>query len=310
MPDQEFVWQDPIPAVDHNLVNGRDVNRLKRDILASGLSTSELVRTAWASASTYRGTDMRGGANGARIRLAPQNTWQANDPQELSRVLGVLEGIQTDFNDANSRRKVSLADVIVLGGVAAIEQAAERAGIDVDVPFVPGRMDASQQQTDVNSFAVLEPTADGFRNYFASGNSRSPAQMLVEKAALLDLTVPEMTALIGGMRALDANAGGVDHGVFTERPGVLSNDFFVNLVDMSTQWSPSSMSAGIYEGRNRYTGELMWTATPVDLIFGSNSELRAIAEVYATAGAEEKFVQDFVAAWTKVMTLDRFDLDS
>lgn len=308
VPDQEFVWQDPIPAVDHDLVNARDITRLKRSILASGLTVPELVRTAWASASSYRGTDMRGGANGARLRLAPQNNWAANNPAELQRVLGVLEGIQSDFNDDNRRRQVSLADVIVLGGVAAIEQAAEQAGVEVEVPFVPGRMDASQEHTDVNSFALLEPSADGFRNYFGSNNSRSPAEMLIEKAALLNLTASEMTVLVGGMRALDANAGGADHGVFTDQPGALSNDFFVNLIDMSTQWTQSSDTAGIYEGRDRASGELKWTATPVDLIFGSNSELRAIAEFYAADDAEEKFAQDFVNAWTKVMMLDRFDL--
>jgi catalase-peroxidase len=308
VPDQEFVWQDPIPAVDHDLVSSRDITRLKRSILDSGLTVPELVRTAWASASTYRGTDMRGGANGARIRLAPQNNWAANNPAELERVLGVLEGIQSDFNDDNRRKQVSLADVIVLGGAAAIERAAEQAGVEVEVPFVAGRMDASQEQTDVNSFALLEPSADGFRNYFGSDNSRSPAEMLIEKAALLDLTASEMTVLVGGMRALDANAGGAAHGVFTDRPGALSNDFFTNLIDMSTQWTQSSDTAGIYEGRDRATGELKWTATPTDLIFGSNSELRALAEFYAADDAEEKFVQDFVDAWTKVMTLDRFDL--
>ncbi|GJM12539.1 MAG: catalase-peroxidase 2 [Pseudohongiella sp.] len=308
VPDQEFVWQDPIPAVDHDLVNSRDITRLKRSILESGLTGSELVRTAWASASTYRGTDMRGGANGARLRLAPQNNWEANNPAELERVLGVLEGIQSDFNGDNRRKQVSLADVIVIGGAAAIEQAAEQAGIEVDVPFVPGRMDASAEQTDVNSFALLEPSADGFRNYFGDNNSRSPAEMLIEKAALLDLTASEMTVLVGGMRALDANAAGAQHGVFTDRPGTLSNDFFVNLIDMSTQWTQSSSAAGIYEGRDRATGEIKWTATPADLIFGSNSELRAIAEYYAADDAQEQFVQNFVDAWSKVMMLDRFEV--
>ncbi|MBL4572910.1 MAG: catalase/peroxidase HPI [Gammaproteobacteria bacterium] len=308
VPDQEFVWQDPIPAIDHDLVNARDITRLKRSILASGLTVSELVRTAWASGSTYRGTDMRGGANGARLRLAPQNNWAANNPTELERVLEVLEGIQSDFNGDNRRKQVSLADVIILGGAAAIEQAAEQAGVEVEVPFIPGRMDASAEQTDVNSFALLEPSADGFRNYFGSNNSRSPAEMLIEKAALLDLTVSEMTVLVGGMRVLDANAGGAAHGVFTDRPGTLSNDFFTNLIDMSTQWTQSSSFAGIYEGRDRATGELKWTATPVDLIFGSNSELRAVAEFYAADDAKEKFARDFVDAWTKVMMLDRFDL--
>lgn len=308
VPDQEFVWQDPIPAPDYDLINARDVRRLKESILESGLTVSELVRTAWASASTYRGTDMRGGANGARVRLAPQRDWAANTPAELNRVLNVLEGIQADFNEDSSRRQVSLADLIVLAGAAAIESAAEQAGYSVEVPFTPGRGDAAQDQTDVDSVAVLEPLADGFRNYFASGNSRSPAEMLVEKAALLGLTAPEMTALVGGMRALDANAAGSEHGVFTDRPGTLSNDFFVNLLDMSTVWERSPSDAGIYVGRDRATGAEKFTATPADLIFGSNSELRALAEFYAAAGGEEKFVEDFIAAWTKVMTLDRFDL--
>ncbi len=311
VPDVEFVWQDPIPEVNHALINAGDVADLKEEILDSGLSTRELVRTAWASASTYRGTDMRGGANGARIRLAPQNGWEANNPAELENVLSTLEEIQNDFNrDQSGNKRVSLADLIVLGGAAAIEQAAARGGVDVEVPFVPGRGDATQAQTDVESFAVLEPTADGFRNYFAEGNNRSPAAMLIEKAALLELSVPEMTVLVGGMRALDANYGGVGHGVFTDRPGTLSSDFFTNLVDMSTVWSRSTMSEGIYEGRDRDTGELLWTATPVDLIFGSNSELRAVAEFYAQDDAREQFVRDFVDAWTKVMTRDRFDLES
>jgi catalase-peroxidase len=310
VPDQEFIWQDPIPAVDYTLVNAEDVARLKREILSSGLSTAELVRTAWASASTYRSTDMRGGANGARIRLAPQNGWAANQPDELGRVLGVLERVQGNFNrSARNNKRISVADLIVLGGAAAIEQAASRAGIEVVVPFLPGRNDASQDQTDVESFAALEPTADGFRNYFASDrNRRSPAEMLVEKAALLDLTIPEMTVLVGGMRALDANAGGADHGVFTNRPGTLTKDFFANLLDMSIVWSPSSDEEGIYVGRDRSTGAAKWTATPVDLIFGSNSELRAVAEFYAADDAAEQFVADFVAAWTKVMNADRFDV--
>ena len=307
-PDQEFVWQDPIPEVDHTLIQAQDAATLKGAILDSGLSAAELVRAAWASASTFRGTDMRGGANGARIRLAPQNDWSANDPPELQRVLETLEEIRGDFNSAQSGDKqVSLADLIVLGGAAAIEQAAAEAGIDVDVPFEPGRTDASEEQTDLDSFALLEPTADGFRNYFAGAAARSPAEMLVEKAALLNLTVPEMAVLVGGMRAMNANAGGSAHGVFTDRPGTLSNDFFVNLLDMSTQWAASSTD-GIYEGRDSTTGELKWTATPVDLIFGSNSELRAVSEFYAADDAREEFVHDFVAAWTKVMTLDRFDL--
>jgi len=307
-PEQSFVWQDPVPEVDYRLVNDRDVRRLKSEILESGLSTAELVRTAWASASSYRATDMRGGANGARLRLSPQKDWAANNPQELQRVLAVLEDIQTGFNEDNSRRQVSLADLIVLAGSAAIEAAAEQGGYEIDVDFVPGRSDASQADTEIESFSHLEPTADGFRNYFADDNARSPAEMLIEKAALLDLTVPEMTALVGGMRALDANTGNSSHGVFTARPGTLSNDFFVNLVDLSTVWNRSETTEGIYEGRDRASGELKWTATPVDLIFGSNSELRAIAEFYAASDAEDKFVQDFVSAWTKVMKLDRFDL--
>jgi len=276
-PNQEFVWQDPIPEVEYRLVSNRDVNRLKREILDSGLSTAELVRTAWASASTYRDTDMRGGANGARVRLAPQKNWSANDPQELARVLDVLGTIQSQFNERKSNKQVSLADLIVLAGTAAIEQAAEMGGYDVEVAFVAGRGDATQENTDVDSFAILEPTADGFRNYFSSGNSRSPAEMLIEKAATLNLTVPEMTVLVGGMRALDANAGQSKHGIFTDQPGTLSNDFFVNLIDLSVVWSRSSSEEGIFEGRDRATTELKWTATPVDLIFGSNSELRAIA---------------------------------
>jgi len=307
-PNQEFVWQDPIPAVEHSLVNNRDENRLKRDILDSGLSTSELVRAAWASASTYRDTDMRGGANGARVRLAPQNSWSANDPQELARVVDVLSAIQSEFNEKNSRKQVSLADLMVLAGNAAIEQAAEQGGHNVEVTFDAGRGDATQENTEVDSFAILEPTADGFRNYFALGNSRSPAEMLIEKAALLNLTVPEMAALVGGMRALDANTGQSKHGVFTDQPGTLSNDFFVNLIDLNVVWSRSATEEGIFEGHDRATNELKWTATPADLIFGSNSELRAIAEFYASEDSKEQFVQDFVSAWTKVMMLDRFDL--
>ena len=306
-PDREFIWQDPIPDVDHALIDRRDAAALKAAILDSGLSGAELVRAAWASAATFRGTDMRGGANGARIRLAPQNAWAANDPAELARVLGTLEGIRSDFDGAQSGdKRVSLADLIVLGGAAAIERAAARAGVELEVPFAPGRMDASQEQTDVQSFALLEPAADGFRNYFAGGNSRSPAEMLVEKASLLNLTVAEMTVLVGGMRAMNANAGGSAHGVFTDRPGTLSNDFFVNLLDMSTRWAPSS-TEGVYEGRDRATDEPRWTATPVDLIFGSHSELRAFAEFYAADDAQEVFVRHFVDAWAKVMTLDRFD---
>jgi len=309
IPDEVLIWQDPVPAADYDLVDAKDIAKLKSEILASGLTVSELVRTAWASAATFRGTDMRGGANGARVRLAPQKEWAVNNPAELAKVLKTLEGIQKDFNSAQSGgKRVSLADLIVLGGDAAIEQAARDAGVTVQVPFMPGRTDASQEQTDVPSFAVLEPSADGFRNYFASGNYRSPADMLVDRANLLTLTVPEMTVLVGGMRALDANAGQSAAGVFTNRPGTLSNDFFVNLLDMSTQWSKSSEAEGLYEGRDRSTGELKWTATPVDLVIGSQAELRAVAEVYAENGGQEKFVMDFVDAWTKVMNLDRFDL--
>ena len=308
VPGEEFLWQDPIPAVDYPLVNARDIARLKSDILASGLTVQQLVNTAWASASTYRGTDMRGGANGARIRLAPMKDWEANNPAELAEVLGVLEGIQTAFND-RGRRQISMADLIVLGGAAAIEKAAADAGFDVEVPFVPGRADTTQELTDVNGVAVLEPKADGFRNYFSADSRLSPAVALVDKADMLELSVPEMTVLVGGMRVLGANADGSSHGVFTDTPGVLNNDFFVNLVDMSVAWTPSS-TAGIYEGRSRDTGALVWTGTPVDLIFGSNSELRVVAELYAQDDAREKFVRDFVAAWTKVMQLDRFDIKS
>ena len=309
VPAEELLWQDPVPAVDHELVDASDVAQLKAKILDSGLTNPELIRTAWASASTFRGTDMRGGANGARIQLAPQRDWEVNDPAELDKVLGRLESIQGEFNRMqNGGKKVSLADLIVLGGAAAVERAAKQAGHDVRVPFVPGRTDATQEQTDVASFAVLEPTADGFRNYYSEGNYRSPAEMLVDKADMLTLTVPEMTALVGGLRALNANVGGSGHGVFTDRPGALSNDFFVNLLDMSTKWTKASTSGGIYEGRDRSTLELKWTATPVDLVFGSHAELRAVAEVYAEAGGEERFVGDFVDAWTKVMTLDRFDV--
>jgi len=310
VPREDLIWQDPLPNVEHPLIDAKNVAMLKTQILASGVTVPELVRTAWASAATFRGTDMRGGANGARIRLAPQKDWEVNNPGELARVLQRLETIQKDFNGTGSGgKKVSLADLIVLGGIAAIEQAAKNAGFNVQVPFAAGRADASQAQTDVMSFAPLEPTADGFRNYFRSGQRRSPAEMLVDRASLLTLTVPEMTVLVGGMRVLNANAGQAGHGVFTDRPGTLSNDFFVNLLDMSTQWSKSPTSEGIYEGRDRGTGKLKWTATPVDLIFGSNSELRAVAEVYAAADGKERFVRDFVKAWGKVMNLDRFDLD-
>ena len=309
VPAEVLLWQDPVPAVDYKMIDDKDIAKLKSSILDSGLTVPELVRTAWASAASYRGTDMRGGANGARVRLAPQKDWVANNPDELAKVLKKLGKVQQDFNKAQSGGKqVSLADVIVLGGSAAVEQAAKQAGHDIKVPFTPGRADASQKQTDVKSFAVLELTADGFRNYFGKGNARSPAEMLVDRADLLTLTVPETTVLVGGMRALNANTGQAAHGVFTDQPGTLSNDFFVNLLDMSTKWSKSAKSEGVYEGHDRSTGKLKWTATPVDLIFGSNSELRAVAEVYASDDAQEMFVTDFVAAWTKVMTLDRFDL--
>ena len=309
VPREDLIWQDPLPRVDHALVNAKDVAELKSRILASGVTVPELVRTAWASAASFRATDMRGGANGARIRLAPQKDWEVNNPTELAKVLPRLEGIQREFNGAQRGRKmVSLADLIVLGGVAAIEQSAKNAGSNVVVPFTPGRADASEAQTDVASFAYLEPTADGFRNYFGRGQRMSPPEMLVDRAKLLTLTVPEMTVLVGGMRSLNANAAQAGQGVFTERPGTLSNDFFVNLLDMSTTWSKASTSEGMYEGRDRATGKLRWTATPVDLMFGSSSELRAVAEVYAAADGKEMFVRDFVKAWAKVMTLDRFDL--
>jgi catalase-peroxidase len=311
VPDEVFIWQDPVPAVDHKLISDSDIASLKSKILESGLTVPELVRTAWASASTFRGSDMRGGANGARIRLAPQREWEANDPKELARVLKELETIQGDFNNkASGGRQVSMADLIVLGGAAAIEKAASDAGNKVEVPFTPGRTDASQEMTDVNSFAVLEPNADAFRNYYSDRSYGTPTRMLVEKADLLTLTVPEMTALVGGMRALGANSGGSKHGVFTDRPGQLSNDFFVNLLDMSTKWTKSAGAEGVYEGTDRATNKVKWTATPVDLIFGSSSELRAVAEAYASEDGKEQFINDFVAAWTKVMSLDRFDLKS
>jgi len=308
-PNEALYWQDPLPPVDYEQISSADVSRLKAEILASGLTVPELVRTAWASASSFRVSDMRGGANGARVRLAPQKDWAANDPAELTRVIDRLEQIQGSFNDAQAgNKRVSLADVIVLGGAAAIEQAASDFGYEVRVPFRPGRTDASQESTDIQAFAVLEPKADGFRNHFDSGSFLPPTQALVDRASQLSLTIPEMTVLVGGMRALDANTGGARHGVFTDRPGTLSNDFFVNLLDMSTQWRQSSEAAGIYEGLDRSTGDVVWTATPVDLIFGSNAELRAVAEFYAQDDAPERFVSDFVAAWTKVMTLDRFDI--
>ncbi len=307
VPKEALIWQDPVPKLDHKLVSAKDIAKLKATILTSGLSVSDLVKTAWASAATFRGSDMRGGANGARVRLAPQKSWQVNDPVELARAVKRLEKIQADFNKtARKGKKISLADLIVLGGAAAIEKAAKEAGHAVSVPFTPGRVDASQQQTDVHSFGFLKPTADGFRNYFEQNNARSPAEMLVEKAALLRLSVPEMTVLVGGLRVLDANAGGSKQGVFTDTPGALTNDFFVNLMDPSTKWRKASGRAGVYEGYDRASGLAKWTASPVDLIFGSNSELRAVAEVYAFEGMGQKFTEDFVAAWTKVMNLDRF----
>ena len=308
VPKEELLWQDPIPEVDHELVDAADIAALKGKILASGLSISQLVTTAWASAATFRGTDKRGGANGARIRLAPQKDWKVNQPAELAKVLPALEKIQTDFNSAQSGgKKVSLADLIVLGGCAAIEQAAKKAGHEVTVPFKPGRMDASQEQTDVEACAVLEPKFDGFRNYLANGHSLPAHEALLERAFMLTLTAPEMTALVGGMRVLNTNAGGSKHGVFTTRPETLTNDFFVNLLDMNTKWQASA-AEGVYEGRDRATGELKWTGTSVDLVFGSNSELRAVAEAYGCDDSPRKFVSDFVAAWDKVMNLDRFDI--
>ncbi len=309
IPREDLIWQDPLPRVDHPLIDAKDVATLKAMVLASGLTVPELVRTAWASAASFRGTDMRGGANGARVRLAPQKDWAVNNPAELAKVLARLEGIQKDFNGTTAGgKKVSLADLIVLGGGAAIEQAAKKGGHDVQVSFTPGRVDASDAQTDVSSFAPLEPAADGFRNYYRGGQRLSPAELLVDRANLLTLTVPEMTVLVGGMRALDANAEQSRHGVFTDRPATLSNDFFVNLLDMSTKWSKSATTEGLYEGTDRATGKVKWTATPVDLAFGSNSELRAVAEFYAANDGQAMFVRDFARAWAKVMSLDRFDL--
>jgi catalase-peroxidase len=303
------LWQDPVPEVDHELIGDRDIAALKDKILASGLSIPQLVSTAWASAASFRGTDKRGGANGARIRLEPQKDWEVNNPAELAKVLQTLEGIQQDFNSSQSGgTKVSLADLIVLGGCAAVEQAAKNAGHDITVPFAPGRTDASQEETDVESFAVLEPTADGFRNYLRPGEKLSPETLLLDRANLLTLTAPEMTVLIGGMRALNANVEQSAHGVFTDRPETLTTDFFVNLLDMSTEWNVSESEEGVYDGRDRATGDVKWTATAVDLVFGSNSQLRGISEVYAQDDSKEKFVRDFVAAWDKVMNLDRFDL--
>jgi catalase-peroxidase len=310
VPSEVLIWQDPIPAVSHELINDKDSIELKGKILKSGLSVSELVATAWASAATFRGSDMRGGANGARIRLAPQKDWEVNNPAQLAKVLDTLEGIQKAFNkDQSGNKKVSLADLIVLGGCAGVEQAARNAGHDVTVPFTPGRADASQEQTDVDSFAALEPAADGFRNYFKPKHKTSAEEMLVDRAQLLTLTVPEMTVLIGGMRVLNTNFDQSKHGVFTDRPEVLTNDFFLNLLDLGTTWKATSDAQDVFECRDRATGELKWTGTRADLIFGSNSELRALAEVYGCEDSQEKFLKDFVAAWTKVMNLDRFDLD-
>ena len=309
VPKEQLPWQDPIPAVNHPLIGEQDIAALKAQILSSGLSVSQLVSTAWASASTFRGSDKRGGANGARIRLAPQKDWDVNQPAQLAKVLRTLEEIQKGFNASQSGgKKVSLADLIVLAGCAAIEKAAKAAGHEVKVPFAPGRMDASQEQTDVHSFAPLEPAADGFRNYLRGKPRLSAEELLVDRAQLLTLTAPEMTVLVGGLRVLGANAGRSPHGVFTERPETLTNDFFVNLLDMSTQWQPSTGSEDVYEGRDRKTNQVKWTGTRVDLIFGSHSQLRALAEVYACADSKEKFAKDFVAAWTKVMNLDRFEL--
>jgi catalase-peroxidase len=309
VPQEQLLWQDPIPAVDHKLIDGEDIAVLKAKILASGISISQLVTTAWASAATFRGSDKRGGANGARIRLVPQKTWEVNQPAELAKVLQKLEAIQEDFNSAQSGgKKISLADLIVLGGCAAVEAAAKKAGHDVKVPFSPGRMDASQEQTDVRSFAILEPISDGFRNYVRKEHEGSAAELLVDRAQLMRLTAPEMTVLIGGLRALNANVGQSQHGVITKRPEALTNDFFVNLLDMNTKWQRSATSQGVLEGRDRATGKLKWTGTIVDLIFGSNSQLRALAEVYACSDSSQAFVRDFVAAWSKVMNLDRYDL--
>ena len=309
VPAEDLIWQDPVPAVDHALIDKKDITALKRKLLTSKLSISQLVSTAWASASTFRGSDKRGGANGARIRLAPQKDWEVNQPAQLQSVLQTLEKIQKDFNDAQTGgKKVSLADLIVLGGCAGIEKAAKKAGCKVKVPFMPGRMDASQEQTDPGSFAALETGADGFRNYLKTKYTVSAEELLVDRAQLLTLTAPEMTVLVGGMRALNANFGQSPHGVFTRRPGALTNDFFVNLLDMRTVWEPKAGMEGVFEGRDRASGELQWTGTRVDLIFGSNSQLRALAEVYASEDSQEKFLNDFVAAWTKVMNLDRFDL--
>jgi catalase-peroxidase len=309
VPKEDLIWQDPVPPVDHKLIDDKDIKALKKQILDTGLSTAELVKTAWGSASTFRGSDMRGGANGARIRLAPQKDWEANEPKQLKKVLGKLEAIRKAFNDsAAGNKKVSLADLIVLGGNAAVEAAAQKAGHKVEVPFHPGRTDATEEQTDAESFEYLEPRADGFRNYLKQRYTVPAEELLLDRAQLLKLTAPEMTVLIGGMRALGANRQRLQHGVFTDRPGTLTNDFFVNLLDMDTEWQPTSDEAEEFEGRDRKTGKVKWTGTRVDLVFGSNSQLRAISEVYAQDDAREKFVQDFVSAWNKVMNADRFDL--
>ena len=309
VPKEELIWQDPIPAVDYTLVDAADVAALKARVLVSGLSVSELVGTAWASASTFRISDKRGGANGARIRLAPMKDWEVNQPAQLAKVLKVLEDIQSDFNQsASGGKKISLADLIVLAGGTGVEQAAKAAGVNITVPFTAGRNDARQDQTDVDSFAALEPRLDGFRNYIGRQYSAPAEVMLLDRAQLLNLSAPELTVLIGGLRTININVGGVRHGVFTTTPGVLNNDFFVNLLDMATQWKPSAADANVYEGRDRKSGEVKWTGTRVDLVFGSNSILRSVAEVYAESDAKEKFVQDFVAAWVKVMNGDRYDL--
>jgi catalase-peroxidase len=306
VPQEALIWQDPIPAPSEKIIGDSDISGLKKKILNSGLTNAELVRTAWAAASSFRSTDKRGGANGGRLRLAPQKDWAVNDPAEIAKVLGVLGKIQGDHNLSN--RKVSMADLIVLAGTAGIEKAAKDGGIDILVPFTAGRMDASQEQTDADSFAVLEPKADGFRNYITSGTYLAPLDMLIDRANMLNLSVPEMTVLVGGLRSLSANTGGVKHGVLTNTPGKLSNDFFVNLLDMSTKWQKSTKDERLYEGVDRKSGELRWTATPIDLIFGSHSELRAISEVYASADGKQKFAEDFVRAWNKVMMLDRFEI--
>jgi catalase-peroxidase len=308
VPAEELIWQDPIPAVNHPVIDAQDIAALKSKILAAGLPVSQLVSTAWASASTFRGSDKRGGANGGRLRLAPQKDWAVNEPAQLANVLKTLEQIQSAFNGAQTNgKKVSLADLIVLAGGAAIEQAAKKAGHEISVPFQPGRADASQEQTDVESFAVLEPIADGFRNYLRGKYVIPAEELLIDKAQLLTLTAPELAVLVGGLRVLNTNAGQSRHGVFTQRPETLTNDFFVNLLDMGTEWKPVSREADVFEGRDRKTGEVKWTGTRVDLVFGSNSQLRAVAEVYGSSDAEKKFVHDFVAVWDKVMNLDRFD---